>query len=176
MPYAPDWTSEKIVVTGAPRVGKTAFVGAASESPPVRTIETIPGPYGTKSLVLDQGRIAISDRHILTLVGAPLPTIWDGLWPDVARGALGAVVLLHPDAPEDCFPAVEALEEAHLPFHIVVSHIFGTTPDVATVSQVLEIAPEKVTVCDPRSRAAARFAIGDVVRGVLARYTGEAAS
>ncbi|WP_019608885.1 hypothetical protein [Nocardiopsis sp. CNS-639] len=174
--YAPGpWTSSKVLVTGAARVGKTAFIGAASDIAPVRTIETIPSPRGEQALVLDLGRIAISDHHILTLVGAPLPTVWDGLWPDVARGALGAVVLVRPDAPEDGFPAVEALEEAHVPFQIVIAHLHGTTPDANKVGQVLEVEPQRITVCDPRSRVAARFAIGDVVRCALTQMSGQVA-
>lgn len=174
--YAPGpWASSKVLVTGAARVGKTAFIGAASDIAPVRTIETIPSPRGEQALVLDLGRIAISNHHILTLVGASLPTVWDGLWPDVARGALGAVVLVHPDAPEDGFPAVEALEEAHVPFQVVVAHLHNTTPDANKVGQVLEVEPSRVTVCDPRSRVAARFAIGDVVRCALAQMSGQVA-
>jgi signal recognition particle receptor subunit beta len=182
MPYAPDpWNSSKILITGATSVGKTAFVGAASDAAPVRTIETIPTPQRGEDamnldlLILDMGRIAITDHHVLTLVGAPLPTVWDGLWPDVARGALGAVVLVHPDSPEEAFPAVETLEEAHVPFQVVIAHLDGTTPDPHKVGQVLEVDPARITVCDPRSRVATRFAIGDVVSGALKLSVGKVA-
>ena len=159
--YSRRWTSEKIVVTGAPRVGKTSFVGAASDPTPARTVESI--PTLDRHLLLDAGRIEIADHHVLQLTGAPLPTQWDGLWADVTRCALGAVVLVHPDDPTACFPAIEHLEQARLPFHVAVTQFADADPDPHRVAQALEVSLDRMSVCDPRSRISTRLALMDVV-------------
>lgn len=169
--YSPDLVSQKIIVTGPPGSGKTAFVGAAADQAPLRTIEHVQTAAGRDRLLsLELGYVEVAARHRLALITAPLPRADGVLWADMTRGALGAVVLARPECPEAAFPAIERLEEARVPYQLAINHLPGTAPDPAWASQVLEVSPARVTVCDARSRTATRNTIGDVVRRALDAY------
>ena len=58
-------------------------------------------------MALDFGRITIDRSLILYLFGTPGQNRFWFMWDELARGAVGAVVLVDLRRIDDCFPAVD---------------------------------------------------------------------
>ena len=116
-------TPVKIVVAGGFGVGKTTFVGAISEIEPLRSEAIITDasagidelyPDGTKTettVAMDFGRISLKHRLVLYLFGTPGQDRFHFMWDELARGAIGAVVLVDTRRIEACFAALVSSEE-----------------------------------------------------------------
>src|SRR5690606_16800813 len=149
-------------------VGKTTFVGAASEIEPLSTeelitsasvgIDDLGGVEGktTTTVALDFGRITI-DQHgiVLYLFGTPgQRRIWV-LWNELSAGALGAVVLADSRRLEDCFEAVDFFENRGIPFLVAVNEFddaYLFEPE--EVRAALELPSHvPVVLCDARDRS-----------------------
>ena len=59
---------------------------------------------------MDFGRITVDDSLILYLFGTPGQDRFWFMWDELARGAVGAVVLVDLRRVDDCFPAVDYFE------------------------------------------------------------------
>jgi signal recognition particle receptor subunit beta len=118
----------KVVIAGGFGVGKTTMVRALSEIPPLLTEEVltsasigiddadqIPGKSST-TVAMDFGRITIDEALILYLFGTPGQDRFWFMWDELARGAVGAVVLVDLRRVDDCFPAVDYFENRRMPF------------------------------------------------------------
>jgi signal recognition particle receptor subunit beta len=102
---------------------------------------------------MDFGRITIREGLALYLFGTPGQDRFWFIWDELARGALGAVVLADTRRLESSFPAVDFFEHRDIPFVVAVNQFDGrtfTTREVAVALDLDEGTP--VIMCDARER------------------------
>ncbi|MFV2011126.1 MULTISPECIES: GTP-binding protein [unclassified Micromonospora] len=173
----------KIVVAGGFGVGKTTTVGAISEIAPLTTeaeMTTVsvgvddPGSESgktTTTVAMDFGCVTIDRSLKLYLFGTPGQTRFGFMWDDLARGALGALVVVDSSRLDDCYPAVDYFERAGLPFVVGVNTFHGRLGhSIDEVRWALATGPAvPVVAYDARDRLSVRDALLVVLDRALDR-------
>lgn len=173
----------KILIAGGFGVGKTTLVASCSEIMPLQTEEYLTDvslatddTSGVESkdattVVMDFGRISISDEVVLYLFGTPGQDRFWFLWDELALGALGAVVLADTRRLADCFPSVDYFERRGTPFLVAVNCFNGEQRHtVEKVRDALDLdIGVPVVLCDARDRESGKLVFVTLVEHVLAR-------
>ena len=145
----------KILVAGGFGVGKTTLVRTLSEIPPFLTEETmttasegfdntlaVPDKR-TTTVAMDFGRITVDKSLIVYLFGTPGQDRFWFMWDELARGCVGAVVLVDLRRIDDSFAAVDYFENRAVPFIVAVNDFpdTGHHPE-HTVRDALALSPD----------------------------------
>ncbi|MER7362726.1 GTP-binding protein [Nonomuraea wenchangensis] len=162
----------KLIIAGPFGVGKTTMVSALSEIKPLNTEEVLTqagtlvddltgvNEKTTTTTAIDFGRLTLPGV-VLYLFGAPGQTRFQVLWEELARGALGVLVLADTRRIDDSFAVLDLVENAGIRYAVAVNH-FPDSPDYPdeALRQALDLDPRTpLLVCDARDPASARASL-----------------
>ncbi len=174
-------TLVKLLVAGPFGVGKTTFIRSLSETAPLHTeevmtqtgalVDNLAGVRDktTTTVAIDFGRLTLPGDLVLYMFGTPGQRRFRPLWQDIARGALGALVLADTRRLADSFEVMDMIEEAGLRYAVAVNS-FPDSPShhPDTLRDHLDLHPDTpLVVCDARNRDQSADALIALVGHVL---------
>ncbi|WP_433889077.1 GTP-binding protein [Streptomyces sp. CA-111067] len=182
-------TLMKLVVTGPFGVGKTTLIRTLSEIPTLHTeevmtqasagVDRLPGlpDKGTTTVAVDFGRLTVPGDLVLYLFGTPGQERFFPLWQDIARGALGALVLADTRRLAESFAVMDMVEEQGLPYAVAVNRFPGAPDhDDEVLRRHLDLHPDTPLVqCDARDRHGSIGTLIALAEHVLTRLPQEPA-
>lgn len=182
-------TLVKLLVAGPFGVGKTTFIRSLSETEPLHTEEIMTSgsaavddlsgarEKSTTTVAIDFGRLTLPGDLVLYMFGTPGQRRFRPLWQDIARGALGALVLADTRRLSDSFEVMDMIEEAGLRYAVAVNN-FPDSPahHPSKLRDHLDLLPDTpLVLCDARDRDQAADALIALVGHVLALTPQESA-
>ena len=173
----------KLVVAGGFGVGKTTAVSSVSEIPLLTTEAAITEVAAqidrtgevpdkvTTTVALDFGRITIDDELKLYLFGTPGQDRFGFMWHELAKGALGALVIVDTRRLDDCYAAVDYFEHTDVPFVVAINRFHGVLAhEMEEVRWALAISEDTPLIAfDARDRRSVIDALLTVLRRSLER-------
>jgi signal recognition particle receptor subunit beta len=180
----------KVVIAGGFGVGKTTSVATISEIEPLSTdaamtemasavdaAELTPDKTETTA-ALDFGRITFGRDLVLYLFGTPGQERFSFMWDELARGAVGAIVVGDTRRLADSFAAIDYFERHRVPFVVAVNCFDGvllhSVPEVREAVAVADDVP--VELYDARLRASVKEVLLKLVEHALGRVRAEIAA
>ena len=168
-------TAVKIVVTGPFAAGKTTLIRTIGEITVLSTEKGITDETRSRktdtTVAMDFGRITVDDSLILYLFGTPGQDRFWFMWDELARGCVGAVVLVDLRRVDDCFPAIDYFENRRVPFVVAVNGFPETErfaiPAVRSALALTDDTP--VVRMDARSSSTGLKTLVTLVEHALAR-------
>lgn len=173
----------KTVIAGPFGVGKTTFVSAVSETRSLHTEERMTeagalvddlagvNEKSTTTVGTDFGRLTLDPHLVLYLFGSPGQQRFRLLWEDIAKGALGVLVLVDTRRLDSAFEVMDMVEESGLPYAVAVNR-FPDAPEheLDEVRRSLDLSPGTPLVSlDARSKDACLDALIALTQHVLDR-------
>lgn len=137
-------TSVKFLIAGGERAGAAEFIHAVSEDwnwtlPLMPVPQEGEHPRSASSYRLFFGRSKLAEGLVMYHFATPTPAV-AATWDDLARGAVGALVLADVRYMEDCHHALDYLDSGQIPYVVVVRGTSETCPyPVAHIREALSL-------------------------------------
>jgi len=148
-----------VVVSGGFGVGKTTFVSAVSEIPPLRTEAKMTSAATgvddasfvqqktSTTVAMDFGKITVDEGLVLYVFGTPGQDRFGFMWEDITAGALGAMILVDSRRLDECFNAIDFFEQRNIPFVIGLNQFDGAPQhSVDDIREALDLSPQNPIV------------------------------